>query len=157
MLQSLATAARQDKLRREKGVRSVGDAQYDLQTNYVITSTFTITSLIFSLLYALTTPTLSLSYLLGGACGFAYIVSLSKFVNTIGASAIDELGELNPQAVSDAGGGAARFAYLGVLFVLIKIGGGGFDGSGIFTLIPAIAGFFTYQISTVLEGQRKLA
>lgn len=79
--------------------------------------------------------------MLGAALGTAYTYGLGKFVETIGGSAYDE------EDVKGSGIGSARFAFLIVLFIFV----GKFRTAGL-QEIPAIMGFFTYQLSTLSQG-----
>lgn len=67
-----------------------------------------------------------------------------KYVETIGGSTAD------PEAVQGAGVGQARFAFLILLFVLV----GKFRGEGLLE-IPAISGFFTYQLASLRQGLKE--
>ncbi|GMI19248.1 hypothetical protein TeGR_g4323 [Tetraparma gracilis] len=113
---------------------------YALRASYLLSTTCSLSLLLSSLLYFLTSPPPTLSFSLGCSLGVAYVLSLSKFVSALGGT----LGEASP---SDAGAGAARFAFLGLLFVAIKALG--------VEPVPAVAGFFVYQLASVVEGQRR--
>jgi hypothetical protein len=54
------------------------------------------------------------------------------------------------EAGKGAGVGEARFAFLILLFVLV----GKFQSAGLMP-VPTIAGFFTYQISSLSQGLRQ--
>jgi len=82
-----------------------------------------------------------MSYLLGATLGTAYTYGLGKFVESIGGSAYDV------EDVAGSGVGSARFAFLIVLFIFV----GKFRSEGL-QEIPAIMGFFTYQLSTLSQG-----
>ena len=87
-------------------------------------------------------PFTPLSYLLGSVFGIAYSYGLGKFVETIGGSA-EDAGD-----VQGAGVGQARFAFLILLFVVV----GRFRSAGL-QEIPAILGFFTYQLASLSQGR----
>jgi hypothetical protein len=90
-------------------------------------------------------PFVSLSYSLGATLGLAYSYGLGKYVETIGASIDDEgVGQ-------GAGIGNARFAFLILLFVVV----GKFKSVGLLE-IPAIMGFFTYQLGSLSQGLREI-
>lgn len=90
-------------------------------------------------------PFVAISYLIGATCGLAYSYGLGKYVETLGGSVDDD------QEVQGAGLGAARYAFLILLFVLV----GKFRSFG-FLEIPAIMGFFTYQLATLSQGLREI-
>ncbi len=90
-------------------------------------------------------PLIAISYLFGAMCGLAYAYGLGKYVETLGGSVDDE------QEVQGAGFGAARFAFLILLFALV----GKFKGYGLME-IPAIMGFFTYQLASLSQGLREI-
>lgn len=79
--------------------------------------------------------------MLGATLGTAYTYGLGKFVETIGGSAYDV------EDLKGSGVGSARFAFLILLFVFV----GKFRTVGL-QEIPAIMGFFTYQLSTLSQG-----
>ena len=90
-------------------------------------------------------PFVSISYSLGAILGLAYSYGLGKYVETIGASIDDEgIGQ-------GAGIGNARFAFLILLFIFV----GKFKSVGLLE-IPAIMGFFTYQIGSLSQGLREI-
>jgi len=74
--------------------------------------------------------------------GLAYSYGLGKYVETLGGSAEDA------GAVQGAGVGQARFAFLILLFVIV----GKFRTQGL-QEIPAIMGFFTYQLASLNQGE----
>jgi hypothetical protein len=73
--------------------------------------------------------------------GTAYTYGLGKSVEALGGSAYDA------EDVKGSGVGSARFAFLIVLFIFV----GKFRTVGL-QEIPAIMGFFTYQLSTLSQG-----
>jgi hypothetical protein len=75
--------------------------------------------------------------------GLAYAYGLGKYVGQIGGSATDA------ETLRGAGVGQARFAFLILLFIFV----GKFRSSGLLE-VPTIAGFFTYQIGSLLQGLR---
>jgi hypothetical protein len=91
-------------------------------------------------------PFVPLSYAVGATCGVAYAYGLSKYVETVGAT-VEEATE----ASEGAGVGAARFAFLALLFVVVSK----FRSQGLLE-IPAILGFFTYQIASLNQGLREI-
>lgn len=88
----------------------------------------------------------SVSYALGAATGIAYAYGLGKSVETLGSSP-DEVTQ-----IQRSGLGEARFAFLILLFVVL----GKFRGSTGIQEIPAIAGFFTYQLASLRQGLREI-
>jgi hypothetical protein len=78
----------------------------------------------------------------GALFGTAYSYGLGKYVETLGGSAEDA------GAVQGAGVGQARFAFLILLFVIV----GKFRSQGL-QEIPAILGFFTYQLASLSQGE----
>lgn len=86
-------------------------------------------------------PFSPISYLLGATLGTAYTYGLGKYVESLGGSAYDE------EDLKGSGVGSARFAFLLLLFVFV----GKFRSVGL-QEIPAIMGFFTYQLSTLSQG-----
>ncbi len=98
--------------------------------------------LIFCLVWILSpNPFTGVSYLLGASLGTAYTYGLGKYVETLGGSAYDAAD------VKGSGVGSARFAFLIALFIFV----GKFRSAGL-QEIPAIMGFFTYQLSTLSQG-----
>lgn len=90
-------------------------------------------------------PFVSISYAFGGIMGLAYAYGLGKFVENIGGSIDDEASSRG------AGVGEARFAFLILLFIFV----GKFRAQGLQEL-PAITGFFTYQVASVFQGIKDL-
>jgi hypothetical protein len=155
--------------RAEKSLKEEQREKFARRRNALVADTAIFTSLIFSLLWFISSnPFVSFSYALGATFGLAYSYGLGKYVETIGGS-IDDAGELQ-----GAGIGQARFAFLILLFLfvgkltlviairvqrtfstthLIHISWsdtGKFRSQGLIE-IPSIAGFFTYQVSTTSE------
>jgi hypothetical protein len=90
-------------------------------------------------------PFVPISYSLGALMGLAYAYGLGKYVETLGGSADDV------SSIQGAGVGEARFAFLILLFVFV----GKFRSEGLLE-IPAISGFFTYQLATLKQGLREI-
>jgi hypothetical protein len=86
-------------------------------------------------------PFVSISYCFGATLGLAYAYGLGKYVENLGGS-IDDAG-----SAQGAGVGEARFAFLILLILLV----GKFRSVGLLE-IPSIAGFFTYQLSSIAQG-----
>ncbi len=91
-------------------------------------------------------PFTAISYLLGAMLGTAYCYGLGKYVESLGGSAYDA------EDVKGSGVGSARFAFLIVLFIFV----GKFRSEGL-QEIPAIMGFFTYQIASLSQGLKEAA
>ena len=124
---------KQDKKFEERRLALVGDTAY-------------LSFFIFCSLWAcFDNPLTALSYTVGALMGLAYTYGLGKSVETLGAS-IDDV-----EKVQGAGVGEARFAFLILLFVIV----GKFRGDGL-QEIPAIAGFFTYQLASLNQGLREI-
>jgi hypothetical protein len=90
-------------------------------------------------------PFVAFSYTIGAAMGLAYSYGLGRYVETLGES-VD-----NTSSLQGAGVGSARFAFLILLFVIV----GRFRDSGLLE-IPAIAGFFTYQLASLSQGLKEI-
>jgi hypothetical protein len=107
--------------------------------------TFYFSTLIFAGIWALVpNPFSGISYLLGALLGTAYTYGLGKYVETLGGSAYDA------DDLKGSGVGSARFAFLILLFIFV----GKFRSQGL-QEIPAIMGFFTYQLSSLSQGLKE--
>lgn len=103
-------------------------------------------AMIFSILWGTcVNPFVPISYSLGAVLGLAYCYGLGRSVETVGASIDDE------GAVQGAGVGSARFAFLIVLLLFV----GKFRSAGLIE-IPAILGFFTYQLGSLSQGLKEI-
>lgn len=91
-------------------------------------------------------PFVPLSYSLGSVLGVAYAYGLGKYVESMGGS-IDDM-----ESTRGAGVGEARFAFLILLFVIV----GKFRDTGMIQELPAIAGFFTYQLASLRQGLKEI-
>jgi hypothetical protein len=101
---------------------------------------------IFCLLWLVSeNPFVAISYSFGATMGLAYAYGLGKYVETVGAS-IEEA-----KSSQGAGVGAARFAFLIILFIIV----GRFRSEGLLE-VPAIAGFFTYQLASLSQGMKEI-
>lgn len=89
-------------------------------------------------------PMVAFSYSLGATLGLAYAYGLGRYVETIG-------GGLDMDTAAGAGFGQARFAFLIILLIIV----GKFRSVGLLE-IPAIAGFFTYQLASISQGLRDI-
>jgi hypothetical protein len=100
--------------------------------------------LIFAALWSLCdSPLTPISYVFGSIFGLAYSYGLGKYVETIGGSAFED------GAIEGAGVGQARFAFLIALFIIVgKVPA--------LQEIPAIAGFFTYQLGSLSQGLKEI-
>lgn len=113
--------------------------------NSLVAETFYFGIMFFSIIwYVAPNPFTAFSYLLGAMLGAFYCYGLGKYVQTLGGSAYDL------EDVKGSGVGSARFAFLIVLFILV----GKFRSVGL-QEIPAIMGFFTYQVSTLSQGLKE--
>jgi hypothetical protein len=100
--------------------------------------------LIFAALWSVSdSPLTPVSYVFGSIFGLAYSFGLGKFVETIGGSAFED------GAVEGAGVGQARFAFLIALFIIA-------GRVPALQEIPAIAGFFTYQLGSLSQGLKEI-
>jgi len=119
--------------------------KYEARAKALISETFYFSVLIFSVLWlGSSNPFTPLSYLIGALLGTAYSFGLSKYVQSLGGNA-EEL-----EDVEGAGVGSARFAFLILLFIVV----GKFRSVGL-QEIPAIIGFFTYQLSSLSQGLKE--
>ena len=75
--------------------------------------------------------------------GAAYAYGLGKYVGMVGGV------DTEADAVKGAGVGQARFAFLIILFIFV----GKFRSSGLME-VPAILGFFTYQLGSLVQALR---
>lgn len=126
----------------EKIERRISRRNYQNQVAALVTETFYFSIILFSVIWLLVpNPFTAISYMLGASLGTAYTYGLGKYVETIGGSAYDQ------DDVKGSGVGSARFAFLIMLFIIV----GRFRSDGL-QEIPAIMGFFTYQISSLSQG-----
>jgi hypothetical protein len=103
------------------------------------------TALIFCILWGVAnTPFTPFSYVFGALFGTAYSYGLGKYVETLGGS-VEDSGD-----IQGAGVGQARFAFLILLFVVV----GKFRSQGLQEM-PAILGFFTYQLASLSQGLKE--
>lgn len=113
----------------------------------LVYDTMYISALIFSTCWLLSSdPLTALSYVPGAVLGLLYSYGLGKSVEKIGASPMDL--DDNQQG---SGVGEARFAFLILLFLLV----GKFQSEGLQPL-PAIGGFFTYQLAALKRGLQEM-
>mmetsp|Transcript_25599 Transcript_25599/g.46358 ORF Transcript_25599/g.46358 Transcript_25599/m.46358 type:complete len:235 (-) Transcript_25599:1355-2059(-) len=119
--------------------------QYSQRVNGLLSDSLFFTFLFFSLFWATSSnPFTSISYLFGALLGTAYTYGLGKSVQSLGGT-VDDADD-----VKGAGIGNARFAFLIVLFVIV----GKFRSQGM-QEIPAIGGFFTYQLASLTQGLKE--
>jgi len=90
-------------------------------------------------------PFVAISYAFGATMGLAYSYGLGKYVENLGGTTDDEA------SLQGAGIGEARFAFLILLFIIV----GKFRSAGLLE-IPAISGFFTYQLASLNQGLREI-
>ena len=108
----------------------------------LVTETLYFSVVLFSVIwFFVPNPFTAISYMLGALLGTAYTYGLGKYVETIGGSAFEK------DDVKGSGVGSARFAFLILLFIIV----GKFRTAGL-QEIPAIMGFFTYQLSSLSQG-----
>ena len=108
--------------------------KYQKRVSGLVTDTSFFTFYIFCALWILfPNPFVPISYGIGSSCGIAYSYGLGKYVQTVGSTIDDVTGD-----IQGAGVGAARFAFLIILFILV----GKFRAEGLLE-IPTILGFFT--------------
>lgn len=121
--------------------------KYKKLANSLVSETFYFSIMFFSAIWFLApNPFTPISYLLGAVLGTAYCYGLGKSVQSMGGSAYDA------EDVKGSGIGSARFAFLIVLFIFV----GKFRSEGL-QEIPAIMGFFTYQLSSLSQGLKDAA
>jgi hypothetical protein len=110
-----------------------------------------ISALIFATCWLISNdPYTAWSYLPGAVLGLAYSYGLGKSVEKIGANPMD-LVDNSGKEEAGSGFGDARFAFLILLFLLL----GKFQSQGLQPL-PAIAGFFTYQLASLKQGLQEM-
>mmetsp|Transcript_4676 Transcript_4676/g.6643 ORF Transcript_4676/g.6643 Transcript_4676/m.6643 type:complete len:226 (+) Transcript_4676:93-770(+) len=130
----------------EASRRREENAKYDKKVVALVTETFYFSVIISSVLWLIASnPFTPISYLLGGVLGTAYSYGLGKYVQTFGGSVME------PEDIKGAGVGSARFAFLILLFIFV----GKFRSQGL-QEIPAVFGFFTYQIASLSQGLKKV-
>ena len=129
-----------------KTLRQAESEKFEQRRLALVGDTAYITIFIFCALWAgFENPLTALSYTVGAILGLAYTYGLGKSVAALGAS-IDDV-----EQVQGAGVGEARFAFLILLFVVL----GKFRSDGL-QEVPAIAGFFTYQLASLYQGLREI-
>lgn len=132
----------------KRSKKEIAVAKYRQRAIALIYDTAYISFYIFCALWFLfPNPFVPLSYSLGAICGVAYAFGLSKYVESVGGS-IDDIGTGNDPG---AGVGAARFAFLILLFLFVSK----FRSVGLLE-IPSILGFFTYQLASISQGLREI-
>lgn len=120
--------------------------KYNQRANALVGDTaFTILLVFPTLWLCFDNPLLPLSYLLGATFGLAYCYGLGKYVATLGGSVDDA------NTLQGAGVGNARFAFLILLFIFV----GKFRSYGL-EEIPCIAGFFTYQLASLVQALKEM-
>lgn len=130
----------------EKIERSEQSVKFAARQAGLVGDTAFFSAMIFSILWGTcVNPFVPISYSLGAVLGLAYCYGLGRSVETVGAS-IDDAG-----AVQGAGVGSARFAFLILLLVVV----GKFRSAGLIE-IPAILGFFTYQLGSLSQGVKEI-
>jgi len=135
-----AIAAQADK--QELTLKRAQKEKFARRRLALVSDTLFFSSLVFSALWLLSpSPLTPFSYLFGALLGAAYSYGLGKYVESIGGTVEQDLG--------GGGLGQARFAFLILLFVVV----GKFRSQGL-QEIPAIGGFFTYQIASLGQGLR---
>jgi hypothetical protein len=90
-------------------------------------------------------PFVAISYSFGATMGLAYAYGLGKYVETVGASPEEVISS------QGAGVGGARFAFLILLLIIVVR----FRSEGLLE-VPAIAGFFTYQLASLSQGFKEI-
>jgi len=126
----------------EKSAQKKEKSKYGNKVQALVSESLYFSVLIFSALWLLCNDFFTpVSYLLGASLGTAYCFGLGKFVATVGGT-IDDIDDVEGSAV-----GSARFAFLILLIVVV----GKFRAQGL-QEIPAISGFFTYQIASLSQG-----
>lgn len=112
----------------------------------LVSDTLLFSTLIFCVIWSFAaTPFSAISYLFGSTLGVAYSYGLGKYVETLGGSSYDA------DDSAGSGVGNARLAFLLLLFVVL----GKFRGQYGLQELPAIAGFFTYQLASLSQGLKE--
>lgn len=142
----LASSLKEKTNKEDQSVKQEMTEKYEKRIRGLISDTFFFSILIFSALWMVApSPATPLSYVFGAMLGTAYSYGLGKFVQSIGGSVDDT------EALQGAGVGQARFAFLVLLFIIA----GKFRSQG-FQDIPAITGFFTYQLASLSQGLKEI-
>jgi hypothetical protein len=127
----------------EKSLKQEQMEKYEKRSLALVGDTAYISFFIFCALWMLfANPFTALSYCFGATMGLAYTYGLGKYVATLGGSY---------ESMQGAGVGEARFAFLILLFIIV----GRFRGEGL-QEIPAISGFFTYQLASLAQGLKEI-
>lgn len=130
---------------REKSLKEEQMEKYRERAGLFLGDIVYFSVLIFSALWCFSSSVFTpISYSFGAFCGLAYSYGLSKYVESLGGSAEAQ------ESLEAAGLGQARFAFLGLLFILV----GKFRTVGL-QEIPAILGFFTYQLASLSQALRE--
>jgi len=118
-------------------------ALYAKRSNALTSDTLFLAALGFCMLWILSpNPLVPVSFGLGSLLGTLYSFGLGKYVESLGSFSLDD--------APGAGLGQARFAFLILLFIALSK----FKSEGI-EPIPAIGGFFIYQVGGVFQSLRK--
>jgi Na+/H+ antiporter NhaC len=103
---------------------------------------------IFCLLWAFfDNPFVAFSYSLGSVLGLAYAYGLGRYVEKFGGNTVEDF----ESAQAGAGVGEARLAFLFLLIIIL----GKYRSAGLVE-VPAIAGFFTYQLASLNQGLQEI-
>jgi hypothetical protein len=139
----------QMKEKQNSNNKEIAMQKYRQRAQGLVKDTTFISFLLFCFLWMIQeNPWVPISYLLGTTCGIAYTFGLSKYVETVGQTVDDVMKQDNTPGT---GFGAARFAFLIILFILV----GQYRSYGLLE-IPSIFGFFTYQIASLSQGLRDI-
>jgi|UPI000581B270 hypothetical protein len=128
----------------ERAIRAEQKQKFAIRRNALVSDTAFIGFFIFCSLWSVfDNPFVAFSYAFGASLGLAYAYGLGKYVESIGVVSFDapEPGD---------GVGQARLAFLFILFIIV----GKFRAQGLLEL-PAITGFFTYQLASLSQGLRE--
>jgi hypothetical protein len=130
----------------EKSLKREQMEKYERRSLALVGDTAYISCFLFAGLWMIfDNPFTPFSYVFGAVMGLAYTYGLAKYVAALGGSAEDA------NSIQGAGVGEARFAFLILLFIIV----GRFRSEGL-QEIPAISGFFTYQIASLFQGLREI-
>jgi hypothetical protein len=132
----------------EKSRQAEAQGQFQKRRLALVTDTAYFGFFTFCLLWAFfDNPFVAFSYSLGSVLGLAYAYGLGRYVEKFGGNTVEDF----EQAQAGAGVGDARLAFLLLLIVLIAK----FRSVGLVE-IPAIAGFFTYQLASLNQGLQEI-
>jgi hypothetical protein len=131
----------------EKSRQAEAQGKFQKRRLALVTDTAYFGFFIFCLLWAFfDNPFVAFSFSLGSVLGTAYAYGLGRYVEKFGGNTVEDL-----ESAQGSGVGDARLAFLLLLIVLIAK----FRSVGLVE-VPAIAGFFTYQLASLNQGLQEI-